>query len=101
MRRNPQDTWTGSMDDSTNQRLDKIIFLLGLAFRNEIEQARRGLAQKSFKLFSREWTEKGHVHENYNATTGNGDDVNNSDKFYHWGALLGYMEYLEQSRTQK
>lgn len=68
---------------------------------DEIEQARRELAQKSFTLFSREWTEKGHVHENYNATTGNGDDVNNSDKFYHWGALLGYMEYLEESRTQK
>jgi hypothetical protein len=68
---------------------------------DEIEQARRELAQKSFTLFSREWTEKGHVHENYNAITGNGDDVSNSDKFYHWGALLGYMEYLEQSRTRK
>jgi hypothetical protein len=68
---------------------------------DEIEHARRELAQKSFTLFSREWTEKGHVHENYNAITGNGDDVTNSDKFYHWGALLGYLEYLEQSRTQK
>lgn len=61
-------------------------------------QARRQLAQKSFALFSQEWTRKGHVHENYNAVTGDGDDVTNSDKFYHWGALLGYMEYLEQSR---
>ena len=68
---------------------------------DEIEQARRELAQKSFRLFSREWTEKGHVHENYNAITGNGDDVSNSDKFYHWGALLGYMEYLEQNRLRK
>ncbi|MGA7857209.1 MAG: trehalase family glycosidase [Terracidiphilus sp.] len=68
---------------------------------DEIEQARRELAQKSFTLFSREWTEKGHVHENYNAITGNGDDVSNSDKFYHWGALLGYMEYLEQNRLRK
>jgi DNA-binding transcriptional ArsR family regulator len=31
------------MDDSTNERLDKIIFLLGLAFRNEIEQARQAV----------------------------------------------------------
>jgi DNA-binding transcriptional ArsR family regulator len=31
------------MDDSTNGRLDKIIFLLGLAFRNEIEQARQAV----------------------------------------------------------
>lgn len=67
---------------------------------NEIEQARRELAQRSFTLFSSEWIEKGHVHENYNAITGNGDDVTNSDKFYHWGALLGYMEYLEQGRTR-
>jgi len=36
------------------------------------------------------------VHENYNATLGSGDDVSNSDRFYHWGALLGYVEYLEQ-----
>jgi hypothetical protein len=23
--------------------------------------------------------------------------VASSDRFYHWGALLGYIEYLEQS----
>ena len=67
----------------------------------EIARARRELAQRSFTLFSKEWTEKGHVHENYNAITGDGDDVTNSDKFYHWGALLGYMEYLEQRRAEK
>jgi glycogen debranching enzyme len=67
----------------------------------EIAQARRELAQRSFTLFSKEWAEKGHVHENYNAITGDGDDVTNSDKFYHWGALLGYMEYLEQRRAEK
>lgn len=31
------------MDDSVNERLDKIIFLLSLAFRNEIEQARQAV----------------------------------------------------------
>ncbi len=67
----------------------------------EITQTRRELAQKSFTLFSKEWTEKGHVHENYNAITGDGDDVTNSDKFYHWGALLGYMEYLEENPSRK
>jgi putative isomerase len=59
---------------------------------------RRALAAKSYRLFLKEWTEKGHVHENYNAITGEGDDVNSSDRFYHWGALLGYIEFLEQSR---
>jgi hypothetical protein len=57
------------------------------------------LAQKSYRLFQKEWSEKGHVHENYNALTGTGDDVASSDRFYHWGALLGYVEYLEQGRT--
>ena len=66
-----------------------------------IASARRELAQKSFALFSKEWTEKGHVHENYNATLGTGDDVANSDRFYHWGALLGYVEYLEETRSPK
>jgi len=44
---------------------------------------------KSYDLFLNEWSEKGHVHENYNALTGSGDDVSSSDRFYHWGALLG------------
>ncbi len=58
--------------------------------------ARREFAQKSYALFLKEWTENRHVHENYNATLGSGDDVRNSDRFYHWGALLGYVEYLEE-----
>jgi putative isomerase len=62
---------------------------------------RREFAQKSFNLFVKEWTEKGHVHENYNAIQGTGDDVTSSDRFYHWGALLGYVEYLEENGEQK
>jgi putative isomerase len=66
-----------------------------------LPEARREVARKSFTLFAKEWTEKGHVHENYNATLGTGDDVTSSDKFYHWGALLGYVEYLEMNRETK
>jgi hypothetical protein len=54
-------------------------------------------AQKSYDLFLKEWTANGHVHENYNAVTGQGDDVRSSDRFYHWGALLGYIQYMQQS----
>jgi hypothetical protein len=61
---------------------------------------RREFAQKSYELFLKEWTQNGHVHENYNAMLGSGDDVTNSDRFYHWGALLGYVEYLQQSGNQ-
>ena len=60
---------------------------------------RRQFAEKSYNLFLKEWSEKRHVHENYNAISGTGDDVHNSDRFYHWGALLGYIQYLEESRT--
>ena len=56
-------------------------------------------AGKSYNLFLKEWTGKGHVHENYNAITGTGDDVSSSDRFYHWGALLGFVEYLEQTEA--
>jgi glycogen debranching enzyme len=66
----------------------------------DIAAARHELAQKSFALFSKEWAAKGHVHENYNATQGTGDDVTSSDRFYHWGALLGYMQYLEETRDE-
>ena len=37
----------------------------------------------------------GHIHENYNAHTGSGCDVRNSDKFYHWGALLCVVAMAE------
>ena len=36
-----------------------------------------------------------------NAISGAGDDVTSSDRFYHWGALLGYVEYLEQTQPVK
>jgi putative isomerase len=66
----------------------------------EDAKTRREFARRSNELFRKEWTEKGHVHENYNAILGTGDDVRNSDRFYHWGALLGYIEYLEQMKTE-
>ncbi len=67
----------------------------------EDADTRSAFAQKSYDLFLKEWSEKRHVHENYNAITGTGDDVTSSDRFYHWGALLGYVEYLRQNASQK
>jgi putative isomerase len=73
-------------------------YLVYLGLRNYDEpQVRSQFAAKSYALFLREWTQNRHVHENYNAITGTGDDVRNSDRFYHWGALLGYVEYLEET----
>ena len=56
-----------------------------------ITQALRDLAEKSEQLLLKEWLSMGHVHENYNGDTGEGCDVANSDRYYHWGALLGFI----------
>jgi len=72
-------------------------YLVYLGLQNYADtEVRKQFAQKSYDLFLKEWRENGHVHENYNAIQGTGDDVQNSDRFYHWGALLGYVQYLEQ-----
>lgn len=84
-----QDYWRGRIWGPMN-------FLVYLGLRNYPQpEVRKQFAQKSMELFQKEWTANGHVHENYNAITGTGDDVANSDRFYHWGALLGLIEYME------
>ena len=73
-------------------------YLVYLGLRNyDVPEVRRALAEKSLKLVQKEWQAKGHLHENYNAITGEGDDVINSDAFYHWGALLGLIEWTEEN----
>jgi putative isomerase len=84
-----QNYWRGRIWGPMNY-----LVYLGLR-RYDDAETRRAFAQKSYELFLKEWTENRHVHENYNAILGTGDDVRNSDRFYHWGALLGYVEYLE------
>lgn len=49
------------------------------------------LAEKSEALLLKEWRSHGHVHENYCPNEGVGCNVPNSDRFYHWGGLLGYI----------
>jgi hypothetical protein len=84
-----QDYWRGRIWGPMN-------YLVYLGLRNyDNPDARQQFAQKSYALFLKEWTEKRHVHENYNAHLGTGDDVTSSDRFYHWGALLGYVEFME------
>lgn len=85
-------------------------FLTYLALtRTGLADVRRDLAEKSSRLFLKEWTEHRHVHENYNANTGEGCDSSNSDRFYHWGALLcvismaeaGYIKNLGMPLSEK
>jgi hypothetical protein len=72
-------------------------FLVYLGLCNyDLPEARSILAEKSAHLLLKEWVEETHVHENYNSTNADGDDVRSSDPFYHWGALLGYIKLLEK-----
>lgn len=90
---NDQIYWRGRIWPSMNY-----LVYLGLK-EYELEKIAYEFAKKSVELFMREWKEKGHCHENYNALTGSGDDVpvptkkfsQGSDRFYSWGALLTLM----------
>ena len=87
-----QEYWRGRIWGPMN-------YLVYLGLRNyDDPEVSRQFAQKSYDLFLEEWKKNGHVHENYNAITGAGDDVHSSDRFYHWGALLGYIQYLQQTQ---
>ncbi|MDR1566480.1 MAG: hypothetical protein LBS48_04250 [Treponema sp.] len=71
-------------------------YLAYIAMRvHELDEPCRDLAAKSRKLILKEWLEKGHVHENYNADTGEGCDSLQSDKFYHWGGLLSLIALID------
>lgn len=61
----------------------------------EVLNARRGLCAQSENLLLQEFRSFRHVHENYNSTSGRGGDVPNSNPYYHWGALLGYIGLRE------
>lgn len=72
-------------------------FLVYLGMLNyNLPDARKDLVKRSYDLFMHNWIEKGSVPENCNAITGYADDVSNSDPFYHWGALNGFMSFIEQ-----
>lgn len=72
-------------------------FLVYMGLRQyDLPDARQMLAEKSKELILNEWRGKRRVHENYNAVTGVGDDVRNSDSFYSWGGLLGLIPLMEE-----
>ncbi len=89
-----QDYWRGRVWAPLN-------FLVYLAFEQHgLREACRDLTEKSVHIFKPEWEERRHVHENYNSITGQGCDAHNSDKFYHWGALLSCIALRESGRKE-
>ena len=73
-------------------------FLVYLGLRRSTQsQAREDLAQKSLDLLMKGWRAQRHVCENYSGDTGYGGEAKqSSDRFYHWGGLLGLIAFLEQ-----
>ena len=72
-------------------------FLVYLGFRNyDLPEARRDLVLKSRKLLLDEWYRNRWVRENYHAETGQ-DPGTRSEHFYHWGALLGMIDLMENA----
>ena len=70
-------------------------------FNYDLPAERKDLSDKSMNLLMNEWLTKHHVHENYNAETGEGDDVQSSNAYYHWGALLGMIQMIENNQVPK
>ncbi len=61
-----------------------------------VKEAKADLVDRSNALLMKSWKEDGSIFENYNAVTGEGSDVGNADGFYHWGALLTFMSFIEK-----
>ena len=71
-------------------------FLVFLGMQNyDLPDAKKAMIEKSKALLMKSWKEDGSIYENYNGTTGQGDDVGSADGFYHWGALLTFMSFIE------
>lgn len=88
-----QEYWRGRIWGPLN-------FLVYLGLLNyDVPEAKRILAEKSLSLMMENVDKNGWIYENYNALTGNVGDVDEGrrqgDNYYHWGALLGFMSFLE------
>ena len=71
-------------------------FLVYLSLRNYgLSEAVKDLTEKSKALLMKNWLEQGFVCENYCADTGIGGERQDSDRYYHWGGLLGMPALME------
>jgi len=73
-------------------------FLVYLGLRNYDQKAAGELADKSYQMFIQSWQKHGAVFENINSQKGvtSRSDQLNCDPFYHWGALMGIMKFMEK-----
>lgn len=73
-------------------------FLVYKGMRNyNLPDAKKDMVEKSKTLLLKSWLGERHVCENYNADNGRGGESGTwSDAFYHWGALLGFMDIIDK-----
>lgn len=73
-------------------------FLVYLGLKDYDKATSDELADKSYSLFIEAWQKHGAVFENINSQKGvtNPKDQLNSDPFYHWGALMGIMKFMQK-----
>ena len=85
-----QDYWQGRIWAPLN-----FLVYLGLRKHN-LTEPKNELVKKSKDLLLKNWLSNRYVCENYNTLTGVGAEKGTaSDPFYHWGALLGFMDFIE------
>ncbi len=77
-------------------------FLVYLGLRkHHLDEASKVLLEKSGALLLKNWKTDHLVCENYNAITGRGGEQGvNSDPFYFWGALLGFMKFIDKGYVE-
>jgi putative isomerase len=82
--------WRGSVWGPMN-------LLVYLGLKQYDSAAAAELAQRSYKLYLDAWEQHHFVFENTNSQTGARDsrDQLNCDPYYHWGALMGLMQFME------
>jgi len=92
-----QEYWRGRIWGPMN-------FLVYLGFENyDLPEAKQIMAKKSNLLMMENVKLNGYIYENYNANTGNISDPAEarrmSDNYYHWGALLGFISFIENGNV--
>jgi hypothetical protein len=75
-------------------------FLVYLGLRDYDKKAASELATKSYNLYLKAWEKHGCVFENINSLKGveRIQDQVNCNPFYHWGALMGIMQFMEAGK---
>jgi hypothetical protein len=93
-----QEYWRGRIWGPLN-----FLVYLGLC-EYDLPRARKMLAEKSKYLMMENVKINGYIYENYNAITGNVHDLAEGramgDNYYHWGALLGFIDILENGEIE-